>query len=190
MYITGAPLHGHRGKVIKVNTGAGSTTVIVEGKFGFEPVDGASEGPDWPEQRLYLSDAQLRVTDARGAACGTYGQGTDCRFPQQGELTIAASLKYNAMLNVTRRTLKGSLQYPHVQGHASFLTRNVVFRSANPNQLMRRGHVMFAGNTRVALYGVAFEDLGRTTTAVGRSRCVVSIVLHIAFGQIATPDPC
>ncbi len=67
-----------------------------------------------------------------------------------------------------------SLQYDHIgtcvwgkvfKAYVSNLTRNITFRSAHPDTISMRGHVMFMHNPDVDVRHAAFVDLGRTNKA-------------------------
>ncbi len=79
-------------------------------------------------------------------------------------LGISTTLQHNhhGPRNVHNQVgLREALLLPHVGN----LTRNVIFRSQNPDQILRRGHAIFLHRAEVDLRYAMFKDLGRTSIA-------------------------
>lgn len=164
--IRGADIRGHRGKII-MGADAGSALFKLDSAFGFESVSDFTAVAGRPPQYVYLSDAQSGLSDVLNCPDnGMFGQ--NCAFQQQGEFIRIKNLTDKNLAGKITTTVELSerLSYSHKNTYAAFLTRNVIFRSKNPAVLMQRGHVLFTGSARVNLHGAAFENLGRTTTAL------------------------
>ncbi|MFK7950544.1 MAG: T9SS type A sorting domain-containing protein [Saprospiraceae bacterium] len=89
-----------------------------------------------------------------------------------GVVSNGNDLKAIDILNGTTITTTTNLNKNHegkVSGdwdlhcYAGNLTRNITFKSANPNQIHHRGHLMAMGSgTNVQIRNAAFKDMGRT----------------------------
>lgn len=94
------------------------------------------------------------------------------------ELWVEQLGQESQLVPTNRIRLVEPLQYSHPKSfghdpHVANVTRDIVFRSANPDGV--RGHVLLTDNTNVSIRDAAFLDLGRTenrpiddTNQVGR----------------------
>jgi parallel beta-helix repeat protein len=144
-----------------------STLTLVQPPQGWDPGD-----------QLVVPDSRHLRSEQRGRAYRSQIEERTVAAMAGAVVRLTAPLAY---LHPGARDARGHLDFtPHVAN----LTRSITLQSANPQGT--RGHVLIMGNANVDLEFVAFDGLGRTTTARLDSTTVNpdGSVRHLGTNQI------